>query len=225
MRRVSSDWQVWWCWVGGAAGRWGRSKVGGGRVVPRRRALVFRPQRVRSTDGPEDRLPRKPLPGSFVIADRGRRLVDLTRAATAQGCEECIWNLAESPLRAPQKRELVASRFTLQGHLSPHAGKSGPFPPHGGRGTDTRRSKPRAGLFDSAKAGTKSLPASAAGAGVSFFSPSFKCPLDFRRARANGVRSHRGSETCLFLGARFTRTKSMPPTLAVGERMDSGLYS
>jgi len=82
--------------------------------------------------------------------------VDLTRDATVQGCEELIWNLAESPLRAPQKRELVASRFTLQGHLSPHAGKSGPFPPHGGRGTDTRRSKPRAGLFDSAKAGTKS---------------------------------------------------------------------
>jgi len=34
--------------------------------------------------------------------------------------------------QGPQKRELVASRFTLQGHLSPHAGKSGPFLLHGG---------------------------------------------------------------------------------------------
>jgi hypothetical protein len=32
---------------------------------------------------------------------------------------------------------------------------------------------------------------------LSFF---FKCPLDFRRARANGVRSRRGSETCPFGG-------------------------
>src|ERR1700743_677379 len=80
-------------------------------------------------------------------------------------------------------------------------------------------------FFALRKRGPSLLPASAAGAGVSFFSPSFKCPLDFRRARANGVRSHRGSEPCLFLGARFTRTKSMPPPLAVGERMDSGLYS
>jgi hypothetical protein len=34
--------------------------------------------------------------------------------------------------QGPQKRELVASRFTLQGDLRPHAGKSGPFLLHGG---------------------------------------------------------------------------------------------
>jgi hypothetical protein len=34
--------------------------------------------------------------------------------------------------RVHKKRELVASRFTLQGHLRPHAGKSGPFLLHGG---------------------------------------------------------------------------------------------
>ena len=34
--------------------------------------------------------------------------------------------------QGPQKSEIVASRFTLQGRLRPHAGKSGPFLLHGG---------------------------------------------------------------------------------------------
>jgi hypothetical protein len=36
---------------------------------------------------------------------------------------------------AKKKRELVVSRFTLLGHLSPHAGKTGPFLLHGGQST------------------------------------------------------------------------------------------
>src|SRR5436853_369754 len=48
----------------------------------------------------------------------------------------CVGLVAPQPILSEstktQKRELVVSRFTLLGHLRPHAGKCGPFLLHGG---------------------------------------------------------------------------------------------
>jgi hypothetical protein len=54
---------------------------------------------------------------------------------------EDLWKFAQVQKR--KKRELVVSRFTLLGHLSPHAGKSGPFLLHGGQSTCKGASTPR----------------------------------------------------------------------------------
>jgi hypothetical protein len=55
---------------------------------------------------------------------------------------KALQKFGQVPLGA-EKRELVVSRFTLLGHSSPHAGKSGPFLLHGGVSTCKGVSTPR----------------------------------------------------------------------------------
>ena len=87
------------------------------------------------------------LPFPFAVPTRAG---PADRRRVVRGAGLCPQILTES--ENPQKRELVASRFTLQGLLRRHAGKSGPFLLHGGQ-APTRCKPDRGCLFPGTAAG------------------------------------------------------------------------
>ena len=88
--------------------------------------------------GPRVSVPQLPPPlpsnGVGTFGRQASSLFALPRETPTQSGRCRSGTFTEISAKSPEneKRELVVSRFTLLGHLRPHAGKRGPFLLHGG---------------------------------------------------------------------------------------------